>query len=165
MAIIGILAAIAIPGYIGMQEKARKGAIMRSATSIVPELQAWLQSARGGIGTQIEIDTNFDGNVSTVAPLDMTNAALLAYSNGIYVGVGGAYVYFRNLAMNEYSPWISGTDLWVYLAQGAAGNDDQPSATYRGLVVIGATTSGLRVVARDYSTTGLVLVNKIVSAD
>ena len=33
VAIIGILAAIAIPGYIGMQERAKKGAVIRSASA------------------------------------------------------------------------------------------------------------------------------------
>ena len=40
VAIIGILAAIAIPGYIGMQERGRKGAVTRGAESAVPEIQA-----------------------------------------------------------------------------------------------------------------------------
>src|SRR3990172_10044060 len=96
VAIIGILAAIAIPGYIGMQEKSRKGAITRSATSVIPELQAWLQSARGGIGTQREIDTNFN---ATVEATDLTNSALLT------AGVAATYVTERNANMNEYSPW------------------------------------------------------------
>src|SRR5208282_5000474 len=47
VAIIGILAAIAIPGYIGMQAKSKKAAAIRSATAAAPELQGWLVSAKG----------------------------------------------------------------------------------------------------------------------
>ena len=53
VAIIGILAAVAIPGYIGMQERGRKGAVQRAVVAAEPELQAWLQSARKG-----ELDRN-----------------------------------------------------------------------------------------------------------
>ncbi|HZV46583.1 MAG TPA: prepilin-type N-terminal cleavage/methylation domain-containing protein, partial [Thermodesulfovibrionales bacterium] len=48
VAIIGILAAIAIPGYLGMQERGRKGAVTRAASAIEPELQGWLNSALKG---------------------------------------------------------------------------------------------------------------------
>ena len=49
VAIIGILAAVAIPGYIGMQERGRKGAVLRASAAAEPELQAWLQSAGKGV--------------------------------------------------------------------------------------------------------------------
>ena len=69
MAIIGILAAVAIPGYIGMQERGRKGAVTRVAEASVPELQAWMNSAKKASGPQgalFEIDTNGDGIISSV---------------------------------------------------------------------------------------------------
>src|SRR4030042_2940819 len=70
VAIIGILAAIAIPGYIGMQERAKKGAVIRSAYGSEAELQAWLHSALMGLGSGIlagliEVDSNGDGIVGT----------------------------------------------------------------------------------------------------
>src|ERR1700693_5073054 len=74
VAIIGILAAIAIPGYLGMQEKSRKGALIRSATAAIPEIQAWLQSSKGDPNAK-EVDTNGNGAVEAS---DMTNAALAA---------------------------------------------------------------------------------------
>jgi type IV pilus assembly protein PilA len=159
VAIIGILAAIAIPGYIGMQEKSRKGAVQRSATSVVPELQAWLQSARGGKSDMIEIDTNFDGSVVTSGgTADMTNGALLG------AGVGNTYVTNRDTALNEKSPWSSTTDLFVFAA-----NDDGSDGTLRpGQITISSTTMGIRIIGRANDTSAgaaNVLVNKLVTAD
>ena len=48
VAIIGILAAIAIPAYIGAQEKARKSNLNKAATTAAIEVQHWLNSALKG---------------------------------------------------------------------------------------------------------------------
>jgi type IV pilus assembly protein PilA len=69
VAIIGILAAIAIPGYLGMQERGRKGAIIRVAEASMSELQAWVISTNKGAfptgqGLFIEVDINGDGQVA-----------------------------------------------------------------------------------------------------
>ena len=78
VAIIGILAAIAIPGYIGMQERSKKGAMIRAASAAEPELQAWLNSAlKTGIGATLrENDTSGNGTIDS--PGDLDNAALAA---------------------------------------------------------------------------------------
>ena len=156
VAIIGILAAIAIPGYIGMQEKSKKGALNRSASSVVPELQAWLQSARGGRAAAIEIDTNFDGNVE--AP-DLTNSVLQA------TGVNKVYVDNRLTAMSEKSPWDSTRPLWVV---GAVLDNGADCSINPGQITVSSTTMGLRVIARDNSAVNQpehCLVNKVVSAE
>ncbi len=79
VAIIGILAAIAVPAYLGAQEKARKSNQIKAAESAEPDLQHWLNSALKGAVTGspgaalIEVDTNWDG---TVNASDMNNTAL-----------------------------------------------------------------------------------------
>lgn len=101
VAIIGILAAIAIPGYIGMQERSRKGAIQRTTTSSEPELTAWMTAAKKSgtpQGTLTEVDTNWDG---AVGPLD--DAGLAG------AGVVATFVAARNVT--EKNPW--GGTLWV----------------------------------------------------
>lgn len=103
VAIIGILAAIAIPGYLGMQERSRKGAIVRAASASEPELQAWLNSSLK-VGPQaglIENDTTGDG---TIDGSDAVNSELLG-------GVCASYEAAQD-AMGKLSPWSSSIDLW-----------------------------------------------------
>jgi len=150
VAIIGILAAIAIPGYIGMQEKSRKGAIIRSATSVVPELQAWLLASKA-VGNQTEVDTDFNGSV--VSGVDSTNSGLAA------AGVDSTYVNSRNSALTEKSPWSSGLNLWSVIADDSGGTN----AGAAGRIVISSTTQGIRIIARD--NTGAELVNKFLTVE
>ena len=117
VAIIGILAAIAIPGYIGMQERSRKGAVVRSASATEPELQAWLNSALKGAGGGtagglIEVDSNGDGIVGTLGgATDVTNSQL-----GVYLAAGILGQAFINskIPANERSPWYPTLNLWIY---------------------------------------------------
>ena len=84
VAIIGILAAIAIPGYIGIQERGRKGAAIRVAEASIPEVQAWMNSVKkGGLptgqGLLTEVDTDGSG-VVTVDDLTNNELATAGYS-------------------------------------------------------------------------------------
>jgi len=112
VAIIGILAAIAIPGYIGMQERSRKGAVVRAAAASEAELQAWQLSAFKGVagtaGASIEVDSNGDGVLDAT---DANNAALGALWNA--GNLGGAYVNAKQSMYKEMSPWDPNKSLWV----------------------------------------------------
>ena len=67
VAIIGILAAIAIPNYLGMQKKAKIRAVTEGCASARAELHAWMaavSSQETGV-----VDYNGDGVVLLEAPL------------------------------------------------------------------------------------------------
>jgi prepilin-type N-terminal cleavage/methylation domain-containing protein len=112
VAIIGILAAIAVPAYLGAQEKARKSNAIKAAESAEPDLQHWLNSAMKGAVTGspgsllIEVDSNWNG---TVALPDMTNAALFGVGANAATSVVMQYITARcggaGMSGIETSPW------------------------------------------------------------
>ena len=116
VAIIGILAAIAIPGYLGMQERSRQGAVIRTASASEPEVTAWLHSAVKGVVSGIrsdgllhELDTNGDGAVDNN---DATNTSLgAALVGGTLCAI---YVSARQTLYREGSPWAAAPgSLWI----------------------------------------------------
>lgn len=121
VAIIGILAAIAIPAYIGAQEKARKSNLSKAAKSSEADLSHWLNSAmKGALATNpgallTEVDTNWDGTISAA---DCNNSVLEAIGTNAAASVASSYAAARSdvangacagggTAMNgaEMSPW------------------------------------------------------------
>jgi len=110
VAIIGILAAVAIPSYIGFQEKSRRGAMTRTAQAAETELKGWMSAARsvGKSSSLTEVDTDYNGRVQI--GVDLNNSSL---SN---VGVVNSYVAARS---TERSPWSNSITLWKV---GVAGN-------------------------------------------
>ena len=151
VAIIGILAAIAIPSYLGMQERSKKAALIRAASAAEPELQAWLNSAlKSGIGANLtENDT--DGNLTIVSGTDLSNAQLAGR------GVCVTYIQAQTLAnpgRNLKSPWKD-TPLWVATAGGAPG---VISCTQNPLL-----TGPISLIAMDGG--GIIIHDKTISSD
>jgi prepilin-type N-terminal cleavage/methylation domain-containing protein len=80
VSVIGILSSTAVPGYIGYQNKSRRGAMERVAEAAKYELQGWIASARSGVigpvskGLLVEVDTDYNGQVEN--GVDDNNATL-----------------------------------------------------------------------------------------
>jgi len=158
VAIIGIIASLAISGYLGMQERGRKGAVQRAAASIEPELQAWLDAAFKGFSTiqagVTEVDS--DGNGMIVAGTDMNNSDLALQLAA--VTLDDQYVIARQAQFSEMSPWDPTTSLFV------AG---VVNASMMSQISIAQNAAGqaalLQVVATDKN--GGILHNKYIYSD
>jgi len=154
VAIIGILAAIAIPGYLGMQERARKGTIVRAAEAAEPEVRAWLHNAlkglQSGIGLQgqlFEVDTDGNGAV--------TSADLNNYALGQLLQAGtlcSQYVTTKYCLHGEVSPWAT-----------VAGSLWQAGASAPGRITCNDTVTSVVITANDASNA--VIYQKVVYSD
>lgn len=169
VAIVGILAAIAAPGYLGIQERARKGATIRAAEANLPELQSWMTSVKkgsleSGPGLLYEVDFDGDGAVEDTE----TNYALAS--------AGLVTQWLKHAAhASEQSRW--GARLW---ADGGVQPDLTAceDAARAGQITLcytpaeDATIQSIFIVARDIAGTtvgtpgaGNIIYSKTVSSD
>jgi len=113
VAIIGILAAIAVPAYLGAQEKARKSNIIKAAESAEADLQHWMNSGLKGASTTraeaflVEVDSDWDGAVNSN---DMNNytlggAGVVSVSEAVASQYAGVRTDGSGMNGQELSPW------------------------------------------------------------
>lgn len=158
VAIIGILAAIAIPAYLGAQEKARKSNIVKASESSMSDLQHWLNSAiKGAVASTpaaalIEVDTDWDGAVTNV---DLNNNDLFNVGANAADSVMNQYIAARTggTGMNgtEISPWAGmdtcdPTDV-LFNDDGADPGDCTTAGTACMVDLYDATNTTIRILA------------------
>ncbi len=158
VAIIGILAAIAIPAYLGAQEKARKSNVVKAHESSQSDLQHWLNSAiKGAVSGSpgaalIEVDTNWDGTVNTS---DMNNSTLYSQgTNDAAEAVINQYALIRTngSGMNgvELSPWAG---MGTLAASLVLFNDATGADVVCATTTVAAGTEGQVVLSNPTTTT------------
>lgn len=103
LVIIAALTAIAIPGYIGISNRAREASLIATAGGAADELSTWLYSAVSPRNDSREVDTNFNARLDDT---DKTNIEL--YNDG----VAKTYAQGRNTILNDRSPWDTDIPLW-----------------------------------------------------
>jgi len=143
VAIIGILAAIAIPNFLGMQEKAKRRAIEEGVSSAKAELQSWLDATikdEDGV-----VDTNGDGIVTTTEPAPVALANVAPSWIAAMIAKKGA---------TPQSPWFA-KDLYTVGIP----------AVNSGVIALSRISNGRGIRLVGYDKAGVTLIQESVSAE
>ncbi len=101
--ILSLLAAVAIPLFLGMRYRTKLQVFISDARSAIPEIQLWAQVTNASRPYLREADTNCDGIINSG---DMTNDELRI------AGVANTYTTCRNIGFSEKSPFENSLPLW-----------------------------------------------------
>ncbi len=88
VAIIGILAAIAIPGYLGVQKRAKRASIVDSAKALKSEIDSMLKAIYAASPAMVKGTVDWDGDGQVDSGGTPADASTLAtnLANGTYKG-------------------------------------------------------------------------------
>ncbi len=159
VAIIGILAAIAIPGYIGMQERGRRGALIRGAEGATSELQGWITAAKKGAAGHpmagvAEVDSNGDGTVGPMTNLQLATNLVTVQFVAATVGLG------------QRSPWNAALPLYAVRAAATQVACDGGTAGVISLCATPADDQTIQTIfVSGQDLAGNVIYRKAVTAD
>jgi prepilin-type N-terminal cleavage/methylation domain-containing protein len=150
VAIIGILAAIAIPNYLGMQKKSKMRAIMGASQSCKSELHNWISSSL--TGEDGVVDTNGDGAL-TIADVAPPNPGVIA-----------AYILLHTATFNSTSPFDSAIPLYIAGVPAVTGQVYlEPIVS--GLLEVGVTITGTHVEVTGGPLNDGMLVTHVVTTE
>ena len=112
VAIIGILAAIAIPNYLGMQKKAKARAVTEACASAKSELHNWMAT----IGTSESMVVDYDGDGALTVADDAARPANIAAVPAAWDGI-----HALGTPMEAVSPYNGATALYNTAAAAGSG--------------------------------------------
>ena len=112
VAIIGILSAIAIPNYLGMQKKAKRRAIMEASASARAELHSWMATVMSQESSVV--DYNGDGAVDTDDDTDRPATIAAVDDDWVALHAIGA-------ALEDLSPYNDASALFNAAATAGSG--------------------------------------------
>lgn len=158
VALIGILAAIAIPNYLGMQEKAKRRAIEEGCASAKAEIAHWMDTvARGEHGL---IDMDGDGDIDNNDDTLVDSATLDTDSNTGVISLWAAAMKVKAGGTLK-GPW-GASDLYKIIdGTGGANCTSQTDNGKINLCLTNART--VRVIGTDEN--GNILFNDSVSIE
>jgi prepilin-type N-terminal cleavage/methylation domain-containing protein len=143
VAIIGILAAIAIPNFLGMQEKAKRRSVEEAATSAKADLHSWLAATfKNEKGV---CDINGDGRAATSEGPVATAAR---------VPIVWIAAFYSKKGKTQYSPWYGTRPLFTVR-----------NAALSGAIVFSRINGNRGVSIRGYDKTGAVSYQDTVTVD
>lgn len=106
VAIIGILAAIAIPGYLGFQDKAKRAAIPTIVDNTAKDILGWMNTVQGGRAGAS--DCNGDGQLTAAGDLITACSA-----TSDIAGIPAAYVALHSVSNGKGTVANPGYDEWT----------------------------------------------------
>jgi len=176
IAIIGILAAIAIPAFLGQREKARQRSVEASARGNLSESQAafddyqvgtsmiFLEDPETMVCYQLDTDGDGTGDNARVSCENLYSDITGTYGYVAFSDIVAAILTHHNTGKEEASPY-DGTALFTYDNDGNCSDaaDYGPGSDFTGHVIICNTNDRQgKIVA--LSDTGVIIYNSIVSA-
>jgi len=131
VAIIGILAAIAIPNFLGMQEKAKRRAIEEGISSAKSEIHNWMAAAIKGEKGVIDFDGNGVVTTTEGSGIQLANVAA-SWRAAFYAKRGGTV----------WSPWNNAKQLFSVGTPGTGQIGLSIVNGGRGIILIGVDVAG-----------------------
>jgi len=150
VAIIGILAAIAIPNFLGMQEKAKRRSIEEAATSAKAELHSWLNAVNKGEAGVIDWDGSGVVDSDEPSDPDITAGAITLTD----VAPQWILAFHEKKGQSVFSPWFNGQSLFVI-----------DGAVVEGVVDLSRVNNSRGLVIKGYDKTGGLVYRDSVSID